>query len=98
MILVRNVFQLKFGKARDALALWPEFRALVGKAGYGPTRALTDLTGPAYTFVFESSFDSLAAWESSLAMTFASDEWRAWYQRFSPLVESSHREIYRIVE
>jgi len=33
MIVVRNVFQLKFGKAREALALWKEGRALFQRLG-----------------------------------------------------------------
>lgn len=53
MILVRNVFQLKFGKAREAAALIKENEALIKRHGGAPTRFLTDLTGPFYTLVME---------------------------------------------
>jgi hypothetical protein len=54
MIVIRNVFQLKFGKAREAVALMKELaiqkRAL---AGTDFPRVLTDVTGPFYTLVLE---------------------------------------------
>ncbi len=98
MILVRDIFQLKFGKAKDAKALWKEGQSIAKKVGYGPARALTDLTGPYYIFVMESTFENLAAFEKSLKETMGAKEWAEWYQRFVPLVESGRREIFTIVE
>ncbi len=98
MILVRDVFQLKFGKAKDAKALWKEGSALEKKFGYGPSRASVDLTGPFYTFVMETTFENLAAYEKALKETLGAKEFWEWYQRFIPLVESGRREIYTIVE
>jgi hypothetical protein len=48
MILVRDVFHLKFGKARNAVSLRKEVLALAKKIGYGArsARLLTDLVGP----------------------------------------------------
>jgi hypothetical protein len=43
MILVRDIFQLKFGRAKDALALWKEGAGLAQKYGYKIDRLLTDL-------------------------------------------------------
>ena len=45
MIVVRNVFRLKFGKARDAIALAKEVEAIGKKHGGTPSKYLTDLTG-----------------------------------------------------
>lgn len=59
---------------------------------------MTDLTGPAYTLVLETTFASLAEWEKALRDTFAAAEWGKWYPKFVPLVESSHREVYTVVE
>jgi hypothetical protein len=56
MIVVRNVFQLKFGKAKEAVALLKEGLAIQKKALSGvefSTRVLTDVTGPFYTLVLE---------------------------------------------
>ncbi len=45
MILVRNVFQLKWGKADEALALTEQFRATSESQGVKGLRLLTDLGG-----------------------------------------------------
>lgn len=95
MILVRDVFQLQFGKMRDALAVLGEMRDIERASGYDVTRVLTDLTGPYYTLVMESTFESLADYERGLQFT---DEWRAAYAHFVPLVLGGHREILRVVD
>ena len=99
MILVRDIFQLKFGKAKEAVALWKEGSAIIKKLGYGPERLLTDLVGSSYyTFVMESKFESLSDLEQGLSKVFGNAEWSQWYQKFLPLVESGRREIFNIVE
>ena len=97
MILVRNVFQLKFGKTREATAMMKENEALVKRHGNNPTRYLTDLSGPFYTLVMEITFDSLAALEKSQSEMMGSKEFSDWYQKFIPLVESGHRELFTVV-
>ena len=52
MILVREVFKLKIGKAKDAKALYKEASALAKKYDMPVGRAYTDLVGPYYTFVW----------------------------------------------
>jgi hypothetical protein len=99
MILVRNVFRLKFGKAKDALALWKEGRQIAERVGSGESmRAMTDLVGPFYTLVMEEEFPSLAEMERELQSELGAEEWKAWYQKFVPLVESGYREVFTIVE
>ena len=101
MIVVRNVFQLKFGKAREAVALVKEGVAIqkraLGSAEFS-TRVLTDVTGPFYTLVLETTVPNLAAFESYAPKLFADKDWQANYQKVSALVESGQREIYSIVE
>jgi hypothetical protein len=48
MILVRNVFRLKFGQAREAIAAWKEGLAIAERAGVGGGRYRlpTGLAGP----------------------------------------------------
>jgi hypothetical protein len=99
MIVVRNVFTLKYGQARPALALWREGHAIQRKAGLDvPTRLLTDLVGPSYTLVLEHTFGSLAEFERAAPSLMQSAEWQAWYQKFVPLVDSGYREIFNLVE
>lgn len=97
MILVRDVFRLKFGKARDALAVWKEMADHAKKAGWpgGTPRVLTDLVGPYYTLVMETTVKDLHAWESNM-QTMSDPEWRTLYGKFTPLVEGGHREIFTI--
>ncbi|MDQ5857630.1 MAG: NIPSNAP family protein [Acidobacteriota bacterium] len=99
MIVVRNVFQLKFGKAKDALALWKEGREIARRTGSGEKmRAMTDLVGSFYTLVMEEEFPSLADMEREMQSEMGAEEWKGWYQKFVPLVESGYREIFTVVE
>ncbi len=98
MILVRDVFRLKFGKAKEARALLKEGVKLQAAMGSAPWRQLADLTGPYYTLVLESTHESLAAWEKGMHDAQGAREWGAWYERFKPLVESGYREIFTVVE
>lgn len=100
MIVVRNVFQLKFGRAKEAADLWKQGTAIVHRAvpGQGGTRLLTDLVGRSYTLVVENSFESLTDFEKSSQALMANPEWREWYPKFQPLAESAHREIFNVVE
>jgi hypothetical protein len=96
MILVRDVFQLKFGKAKEAKALWKEGARIAKKFG-GPGQAMTDAVGPFYTLVFESTYRDLSAYEKALKKVLGAKEWSQWYQKFTSLVESGYREIYTIL-
>jgi hypothetical protein len=99
MIVVRDVFRLKYGQARPALALMKEAKAMMAKAGITtPSRVLTDLVGPAYTLVLESTYPTLTEWEHAGKSIMSNDEWRAWYQRFTPVVDSGYREILTVAE
>jgi hypothetical protein len=98
MILVRNVFQLKFGKAKEAKALAKENEALLKKhGGAASVRFLTDVTGEYYTFVMETTHENLADFEKSSTGVMGAKEFGEWYQKFTPLVESGRREIFSIV-
>ena len=99
MIVVRNVFRLKFGKAREAVALLKEGVAIQKRAGanFSP-RVLTDRTGPFYTVVLELTLPSLSAYETEAPRIMGDKDFQANYQKLVPLVESGYREIYTIEE
>lgn len=98
MIVVRNVFRLKFGKAREARAALKPVADKATEKGYGPTRLMFDLVGPFYTVVMESTYDSLSSYENAGRKTMEDEEWRELYGRFSPLVESGYREIFTVMD
>ena len=98
MIVVRDVFQLKFGMAKEAKALWKEGQAIQKEAGLGSSEVMMDLVGTYYTLVLERRFRSLNHYENKMEEAMKNGKWEAWYQKFVPLVKSGHREIYTIVE
>ena len=99
MILVRDIFHLKFGKARDAKALLAESRELGKKYGFSNERALSDLvTGHSYTLILESEWKNLADWEDAMKKGMGDKDWQNWYQKFIPLCDSAGREILNILE
>jgi len=100
MVVIRNVFQLKFGKAREAVALVKEGVEIQKRALSGlefSNRVLTDLTGPFYTLVLELSMPSLGEFEKSAPRLFGNKEWQANYDKLSPLVQSGYREVFNVV-
>src|ERR1700704_1563045 len=101
MVVIRNVFHLKFGKAREAVALFKEGIAIQKRVGARldfPTRLLTDVTGPFYTVVLEITVPNLAAFERDAPKLMGDKDWQANYQRIAPLVESGYREVFTLVE
>jgi hypothetical protein len=99
MIVVRNVFHLKFGKAREALAAMKDGVTIQKRLGVDVNqRLLTDLTGSFYTLVLELTLPNLAALETTLSKVMSDKDFHANYERLVPLVESGHREIFNVVE
>lgn len=100
MIVIRNVFRLKFGMAREALAVMKENLAIQKRiAPDVSARLLTDVTGPYYTLVLELTIPNLGAMETTAPRIFGDKEFQAnYHQKFAPLVESGHREIFAVVD
>ena len=96
MIIVRGVFQAKYGKGdelveqfKKAHAMWPSERN---------ARILTDLSGPFFTVVSEAEYDSFSAWEANAQEIFTDARFAALFERMTSLVESGRREFYNLVE
>ena len=98
MILVRNTFQLHFGKAKEAKAVVKDGLKALKALGLIENRAYIDFTGPFYTLVLENTWDSLAVFEKAMAEMGTNKEWQEWYAKLVPLVKSGHREIYSVIE
>jgi hypothetical protein len=99
MIVVRNVFKLKFGGARESTPLWKEGVEIAGRAGFarGSARLLTDVVGPFYTLVLETTHESLGEYERAARGLMESAEWKTWYAKVVPLTEGGYREVYAVV-
>lgn len=94
MILVRDVFQAKYGKGGELVALFKEAREQWPVA-YAP-RILTDVSGPFFTVVSETEVEDMAAWEQRSAEVFAMADFGQWFARMEPLVRSGRREFFNI--
>jgi hypothetical protein len=94
MIIVRDVFQAKYGKGGDLVALFKEAKESWPQ-GYA-TRILTDASGPFFTVVSETEVENLAAWEQFMADVMAMPDFGDWFARMEPLVDSGRREFYNI--
>jgi hypothetical protein len=96
MILVRDVFRLKFGKAKDVKAAMKVGKEMMKDGNY---RMLFDLVGPSYTMVMESTYKNLAEFETALGKDMGGQAWQDWYhQKFAPLIDSAYREVFTVVE
>jgi len=100
MVVVRDVFRLKFGQSKEAIALWKEAAASLRTSGYGAVdvRLLTDLAGaPYYTVILESSFNSVADWEKAHQAARDNAPWKALYAKIIPYTEVGHREMFSVI-
>ncbi len=98
MIVVRNVFQLEFGKAREARVLVAEMQTLVKKHGGRSSKYLTDLTGAFYTLVMETSYKNLSEYEKESEEVMGKEDFEKWYKKFIPLIKSGYREIFSVID
>jgi hypothetical protein len=94
MIIVRDVFQAKYGQGGELVNLfkqaqeqWRNLYAL---------RILTDMSGSFFTVVTETEVESLAVWEQRIAEVFSQSDFGEWFARMTPLVDSGRREFYHI--
>ncbi len=97
MILVRDIFQVKFGRMKEALESWKEMAKASPMPQENHPRVLTDLTGQYYTLIVEATFKDLTDYESFFRreMKGAGD---VYHRKFVPLVDSGRREIYNVAE
>jgi hypothetical protein len=101
MIVIRNVFRLKFGQAREAVALAKQGLTIQKRVMTGvdySSRLLTDVTGPFYTLVLELTVPNFSSFETYAPRLFGDQEWQANYQKMAPLVDSGFREVFSVVE
>ncbi len=97
MIISRVVFNLKFGKAKEAIAIWKEIYAGAKKTVNPPQmRLMSDMSGTCYRIVHELHLKSFLNLNAVNAMWMNTDEIRELYKKFIPLCDSATREMYKI--
>jgi hypothetical protein len=103
MLLIREVFHCKPGKVRPFTDKFLKMSDLNEKAGMGRFKVMTDFSGQRYwTLVAEFEVASLAAFEEMMAGKGMTEELGKEFEKlmegYHDLVESGHREIYKIEE
>jgi hypothetical protein len=96
MILVREIFQIKFGHMKEALDAWKEMQKVAPMPPESHPRMLTDMTGPYYTLVLEGTYKDLADFDKALHREMAGAG-EVYHKKFVPLVDSGRREIFSVV-
>ena len=96
MILVRNVFQAKYGRGGELVALFKEANQKWPALANRQYRILTDLSGPFFTVVTEGELESLADFQRLSGEIFSQPGFGEWFARMQELVESGRREFYTI--
>ena len=96
MILVRDVFQAKYGRGDELVALFKEINEQLGEAAGGQRKLLTDLSGPFFTIVTELEAESIDAYFAATRAGFSRPEFGQMFSRMQEMVESGRREFYTI--
>lgn len=101
MLVARQVFQAKYGRGDELVALFQELNARMREMDepgpFSRWRILTDASGPFFTVVTEVEVESFAAWEQAFRQGMDQPWMGEWFSRMMPLVESGSREFYTVV-
>jgi hypothetical protein len=96
MMIERNEFRIRFGKMKEAKAIWLEICQSLKSDKDIKIRMMTDLTGPSYTLVVESELKDF------IHIGLQQEKWKSnnriveLYQQFIPICESSERVLYHL--
>jgi hypothetical protein len=94
MIVVRNVFRCKPGKARELVRMFHDAMPELAKESKLPfARILSDIAATSWTVVIESEAESLEAWEKNVQ---SRPQLRSGMLSYMDLVEEGHREIWKV--
>ena len=98
MIIERNVFNLRFGTAKEAIQIWKEILEEAKKSSLNvpEMRLLSDISGQAYTLVLELHIKSFNDINPKNAIWASSPRFQELYSKFKPLCDSANREYYKI--
>lgn len=97
MLIERNIFHLKFGKAKEAIAIWKEILSESKKIINVPEmRLLSDISGRAYTLIVEMHISGFNDINPKNAVWVTHEKFQTLYEQFKPLCESAEREYLKI--
>ena len=98
MLLIRDVFRCKPGKAGEvARRLQQTIPSTEAEDGFRNSRVLVDYVGDYWTVVLEGEVDDLSQFEHHMAGYASRPAVQEAMRGYTDLVESGHREIFRIL-
>jgi hypothetical protein len=98
VIRVRQVFQAKYGRGDELVALFKEFHANAEIPNRERAHIMTDAAGQFFTVVTEYEVASLGAWEEAFNRLMGMPQMEDWFGRMMEVTESGRREFYNLVE
>lgn len=98
MYKVRDVFRCKPGKAKELVErLKQTIPGTEREDGFRNSQILVDVVAEYWTVVWEAEFESLGDFEHHMASYGSRPEVREAMAGYMELVDSGHREIWRVV-
>ncbi len=97
MLVIRDVFQAKYGRGDELVALFKEGRDKFSDLSDHLWHVMTDASGPFFTVVEEMQAENLAEYEQLRERLFQSPGFSDWFAKMVPLVESGRREFYYVM-
>ncbi len=94
MLIVWNVFQAKYGKGGELVALFKEVNDLWPEELN--VRILTDASGPFFTVVTEAEVENFAEWEKYQETIYSHPDFSEGFARMEPLVDTGYREFLNV--
>jgi len=97
MIVIREVFRCKPGKANPLIERFKAMNAVSERRGLKTGRILVDAVSTYWTVVTEFESESLTAFEAEMAAYGDDEEMGDAMAGYHDLVDGGHREVWRVV-
>jgi len=99
MLLVQDVFQVKWGRGDEMVATLKELQSTLGEVGFGEQhRIMTDGSGRMFTVIEEYVVGSFSEWEQDFEKLMGVPELQDFMAKTADLVDSAERRFYNVVE
>jgi len=99
MLLVQDVFQVKWGRGDELVATLKELEQVLVDAGFGQQhRVLTDASGPFFTVISEYQVGSFSEWEQDFEKLMGLPGLDEFMRKTAEIVVSGERRFWNVVE
>jgi hypothetical protein len=97
MLVVRDVFHCKPGKVRPMVEKFVAMKKIGEKAGLGSMKIMTDVSGQKFwTIVAEMEVESLEKFMAMDSSPELAKDFEQLMKGYHDLVDSGHREVYKL--